>query len=77
MRAVVNDRDLRKDPERDQRHEQELREKGFFMKTSFHKGEANFEIIKSGEYVQAKKAEMELLEDGPSVFKDPLAFLSD
>ena len=77
MRAVANDRELKKDPERDSRHEQELREKGFYMQTSFHKGEANFEIIKSGEYALAKRVEMDQLEAGPSVFADPKSFLTE
>ena len=77
MRAVAADRELKKDPERDTRHEQELNEKGFYMQTSFYKGEANFDIIKTSEYVMAKKAEMQQFESGPSVFGDPKAFLTE
>ena len=75
IRDIANEQDRQADPGRNVKDEEQLTEKGFFMRTTYSHGMANHEIVKPADYLLAKRHEERSLEDAKSMLDNPDAFL--
>lgn len=69
--AVADEKDYQLDPQKEKREEDQLREKGFYLKTTYNQGMVNHEIVKASEYLTRKNAKEKELKNQRSFFSDP------